>query len=47
MKYWTDVQQAQSYLKGGRFLLALAGDLSSDGVTIRIPYGVDVLHRPA
>ena len=27
--------------------LALAGDLSSDGVTIKIPYGVDVLHTPS
>ena len=27
--------------------LALPGDLSSVGVTIKMPYGVDVLHRPA
>ena len=27
--------------------LALVGHPSSDGVTIKIPYGVDVLHRPA
>ena len=27
--------------------LALVGHLSSDGVTIKMPYGVDVLHRPA
>ena len=27
--------------------LALVGNLSSDGVTIKMPYGVDVLHRPA
>ena len=27
--------------------LALAGHPSSDGVTIKMPYGVDVLHRPA
>ena len=27
--------------------LALVGDPSSDGVTIKMPYGVDVLHRTA
>ena len=27
--------------------LALVGHPSSDGVTIKMPYGVDVLHRPA
>ena len=27
--------------------LALVGHFSSDGVTIKMPYGVDVLHRPA
>ena len=27
--------------------LALAGHPSSDGITIKMPYGVDVLHRPA
>ena len=27
--------------------LALAGHPSNDGVTIRMPYGVDVLHQPA
>ena len=26
--------------------LALVGDPSSDGVMIKMPYGVDVLHRP-
>ena len=26
--------------------LALVGHPSSDGVTIKMPYGVDVLHRP-
>ena len=25
----------------------MVGDPSSDGVTIKVPYGVDVLHRPA
>ena len=27
--------------------LALVGEPSSDGVTIKMPYGIDVLHRPA
>ena len=27
--------------------LALIGCPSSDGVTIKMPYGIDVLHRPA
>ena len=27
--------------------LALVGHPSSDGVTIKMPYGLDVLHRPA
>ena len=27
--------------------LALVGNPSSDGVMIKMPYGVDVLHRPA
>ena len=26
---------------------ALVGDPSSDGATIKMPYGIDVLHRPA
>ena len=31
----------------GGVSLALVGHPSSDGVTIKMPYGVDVLHRPA
>ena len=27
--------------------LALVGHLSNDGVTMMMPYGVDVLHEPA
>ena len=27
--------------------LSLVGHPSSDGITIKMPYGVDVLHRPA
>ena len=48
LKYWAGVQRGQSYLIGRRCLLALVGHPSSDGITIKIPYGVDVLlHRPA
>ena len=50
LKYWVGVQQGQSYLLGRRegASLALVGDPSSDGITIKILYGVDVLlHRPA
>ena len=32
---------------GGGSSLALVGHASSNGVTIKMPYGVDVLHRPA
>ena len=32
---------------GEKVPLALVGHPSSDGITIKIPYGVDVLHRPA
>ena len=45
-KYWVGVQQGQFYLEGAS--LALVGHPSSDGVTIKISYGVDVLlHQPA
>ena len=27
--------------------LALVGQPSGDGITIKVPYGVDVLHQPA
>ena len=47
MKYWVGVQRSQSYLMGEGASLALVGHPSSDGVTIKMPYGVDVLHRPA
>ena len=33
--------------EGERASLALVGNPSSDGVTIKMPYGVDLLHRPA
>ena len=50
MKYWTGVQRGKSYLIGARCLFSLMGARchpSSDGVMIKMPYGVDVLHRPA
>ena len=42
LKYWVGVQWGQPYLWGGAFL-DLVGHPSSDGITINIPYGVDVL----
>ena len=47
LKYWVGVQQGQSYLMEEDASLALLGHPSSDGVTIKMPYGVDVLHQPA
>ena len=47
LKHWVVVQRDQSYLMGRRCLFALVGDPSSDGVTIKMPYGVNILHRPA
>ena len=44
MKYWVGVQWGQSYLMGEGASLALVGNPSSDGITIKMPYGVDVLH---
>ena len=45
LKYWVGGQWGQSYLMGRRCLF---GHPSSDGVTIKIPYEVDVLlHQPA
>ena len=45
LKYWVGVQQGQSYLMGEKVPI---GHPSSDGVTIKITYGVDVLlHRQA
>ena len=38
LKYWVGVQWGQSYLMGRRCLLALVGNTSSDGVTIKMPY---------
>ena len=42
LKYWVGIQRDQSYLMERRCTLALVGHPSSDGVTIKIPYGVDL-----
>ena len=47
LKYCVGVQQDQSYLRGEGASLTLVGDPSSDTVTIKMPYWVDVLYRPA
>ena len=48
LKYWVGVHQGQSYLMGGGASLALVSHPSTGGITIKIPYGVDVLlRRPA
>ena len=45
MKYWIGVQQGASLTSwGGGASLALVGLPSSDGITIKMPYGVDVSH---
>ena len=46
LEYWVRVQWGQSYLMGRSASLALVGHPYS-GVTIKMPYGVDVLHRLA
>ena len=38
LKYWVGVQRGQSYLMGKGASLALLGDPSSDGVTIKMLY---------
>ena len=47
LKYWVGVQWGQSYLVGEGASLALVGHPSSDGVILKVPYGLDVLHQPA
>ena len=42
-KYWVGVQWGRSYLMGRRCLFNLFVHSSSDSITIKIPYGVDVL----
>ena len=47
LKYWVGVQCGLSHLMGEGASLALVGHPSSDGVTMKLPYGVDVLlHWP-
>ena len=43
LKYWVGVQQGQSYLMGKGASLALVGHPSKDGITIKLPSGVDFL----
>ena len=45
LKFWVGVQRGQSYLMGRSAFLTLFGHPSSDGITIKVPYGVDVLLR--
>ena len=44
LKYWVGVQWASLTSWGEGASLALVGHPSSDGVTIKMPYGVDALH---
>ena len=46
LKYWVGVQRGYSY-RGEGASLALVGHPSSNGIMIKKPYGVDVLHQPA
>ena len=47
LKYRVGVQLGQSYFMGKRCLFSI-GSPPFDGITIKIPYGVDILlHRPA
>ena len=43
LRYWVGVQQGQFYLKEKTCLFSLGWHTSSDGVTMKIPYEVDVL----
>ena len=47
LKYWVAIQRGQFYLMGEGASLSLVDYPSSNGVTIKMPYGVNVLHRPA
>ena len=47
LQYWVGVQRVSLTSWGEGASLSLVGHPSSDGVTIKMPYGVDVLHRPA
>ena len=55
IKTWTPTHWNTGLVSSGTSLtswgegasLALVGHPSSDGITIKMPYGVDVLHQPA
>ena len=47
LKSWVGVQRASSTLWGEGASLALVGQRFIDGVTIKMPYEVDVLHQAA
>ena len=48
LKYWVGVQQVSLTSWGEGASLDLVGHSSSDGIKIKIPYGVDVfLHQRA
>ena len=48
LKYWVGVQCVSLTSGGECASVALVGHPSSDGVTIKMPYGVDLLlHQPA
>ena len=49
LRHWNNwwVSIGASYTSWGEGAsLALVGDPSSDGITIKMPYGVDVFHQP-
>ena len=47
LKYVVGVEQGQTYLMGRIYSLTLTDYSSGDRITIKIPYGVDVvLNRP-
>ena len=48
LKYWVGIQRGQSYLMGRSLCsLCLVGHTSSECITIKMPYGVHVLHGSA
>ena len=46
LKYWVGVSETSLTSWGEGASLALVGNPSSDHVTIKMPYGVDILHQP-
>ena len=47
LKYWVDVQWASLISWGEGTSLASVGDPFGDVITIKMSYGVNVLHQPA